>query len=98
MKVPTMLKLNAHKILISLVMTAGVAACSGGSDSGGDGAGGVGSGPASPAPVASDIPASALTSADAFVAFMNQLVDTGTNDTSEPIAVGDAAVPVIDTI
>ena len=87
-----MYKLDAHKLLIALVMTAGVAACGGG---GGDG-GGAFSG--APAASSGGIPASALVSVDVLVAFMNQLIDTGTNDTSEPILLGDASLPADDTI
>lgn len=85
-----MYKLDAHKLLIALVMTAGVAACGGG--------GGSGSAPGAPAASSGGIPASALASVDGLVAFMNQLIDTGTNDTSEPILLGDASLPADDTI
>ena len=94
-----MFKLDAHKLLIALVMTAGVAACGGGGGGGG-GDVGVGGGGGS-APVASScgvIPASALASVDGLVAFMNQLIDNCTNDTSEPILLGDAILPADDTI
>lgn len=90
-----MFKPNVHKILIVLAMTAAVAACGGGG-SGGGGGGGVAA-PASPAPATSNIPASALLSVDGLIAFMNQLIDTATNETSEPINLGDAALPVDDT-
>ena len=86
-----MLKLDAHKLLIALVMTAGVAACGGGG-------GGGGSAPGEPAASSGGIPASALASVDGLVAFMNQLMDTGTNDTSEPILLGDASLPVDNAI
>ena len=79
-----MLKLDAHKLLIALVMTAGVAACGGGG----------GSAPGEPAASSGGISASALASVDGLVAFMNQLMDTGINDTSEPILLGDASLPV----
>ena len=83
-----MFKFDAHKLLIALVMTAGVAACGGGG----------GSAPGAPAASSGGIPASALASVDGLVAFMNQLIDTGTNDTSEPILLGDASLPADDTI
>ena len=94
-----MLKLVAHKLLIALVMTAGVAACGGGGGGGG-GDVGVGGGGGS-APVASScgvIPASALASVDGLVAFMNQLINNCTNDTSEPILLGDAILPADNAI
>ena len=92
-----MLKLDVHKLLIALVMTAGLAACGGGG--GGGVGGGTGGGtPGTPAASSGDIPASALASVDGLVAFMNQLIDTGTNDTSEPILLGDASLPVDNAI
>lgn len=84
-----MLKLDAHKLLIALVMTAGVAACGGG---------GGGSAPGAPAASSGGIAATALASVDGLVAFMNELMDTGTNDTSEPILLGDASLPVDNAI
>ena len=88
-----MIKLDVHKLLIALVMTAGLAACGGG------GGGGTGGGtPGTPAASSDGIPASALASVDGLIAFMNQLIDTGTNDTSEPILLGDASLPADDTI
>ena len=95
-----MLKFNLHTPLIVLVMTAAVAACGsggGGADVGAVG-GGAGGTPGAAAPATSDIPASALASVDGLIAFMNQLIDNGTNDTSEPIRLGDASLPVDDTI
>ena len=90
-----MKKLDAHKLLIALAMTVGVAACGGGGGSDG----GVGGGaPGTPAPSSGDVPASALASVDGLIAFMNQLIDTGTNDTSEPILLGDASLLVDDTL
>ena len=95
-----MLKFNLNTPLIVLVMTAAITACGsggGGADVGGVG-GGVGGAPGAAAPATSDIPASALASVDGLIAFMNQLIDNGTNDTSEPIRLGDASLPVDDTI
>ena len=100
-----MLKLDAHKLLIALVMTAGLAACGGGGGGGVDGGGavggvggGAGGAPGTPAPSSGDVPASALASVDGLVAFMNMLIDTGTNDTSEPILLGNASLQVDDTL
>ena len=93
-----MLKFNLHKPLMVLVLTAGVAACGSGGGSS-DFGGGTGGTPNPPNPSAtSDTPASALASVGGLIAFMNQLIDTGTNDTSEPIVLGDASLPVDDTI
>ena len=74
---------------MALVMTAAVAACGGG-----------GSGAAAPSAPTSlpGIPASALDSVDGLIAFMTQLIDTGTNDTSEPILLGESVLPVNDAI
>ena len=95
-----MYKFSVKPSLIVLAMTAALAACGGGSGGGADVGGGAGGAPgaAAPAPATSDIPASALASVDGLIAFMNQLIDTGTNDTSEPIRLGDASLPVDDTI
>ena len=88
-----MLKFNLRTTFIALVMTASVAACGGGG--GGDGSDVAA--PSSPS-LSSDIPASALASVDGLIAFMNNLIDTGTNDTSEPILLGESVLPVSDTI
>lgn len=84
-----MVKLNIRTTCMALVMTAAVAACGGG-----------GSGAAAPsAPTSlSGIPASALDSVDGLIAFITQLIDTGTNDTSEPILLGESVLPVNDAI
>jgi len=90
-----MLKFKLYTPLIALVLTAALTACG---DGGGDADfGGGAGGPPNPA-ATSDIPASALASVDGLIAFMNLLIDTGTNDTSEPILLGDATLPVDDTI
>ncbi len=44
-----------------------------------------------------DVPQSAQQSVGGLVAYINQLIATGTNDTSEPILVGDAVLPTDDT-
>ena len=101
-----MFKFTVNRPLIAMVMTAALAACGGGGGGGsgvgaGVGAGvggGAGGAPGAAAPATTDIPASALASVDGLIAFMNQLIDTGTNDTSEPIVLGDASLPVDDTI
>ena len=91
-------KFKIYTPLIALVMTAAVVGCGGG---GGGDVGAVGGGAGGAPVVAPDpnsIPASALASVDGLIAFMNQLIDNGTNDTSEPIVLGDASLPVDDTI
>ena len=93
-----MFRFNVQTILIALVMTAAVTACSGGADDGGGVGGGPNGTPGQPISATTDIPASALASVDGLIAFMNQLIDNGTNDTSEPIVLGDASLPVDDTI
>lgn len=94
-----MFKFNVYRPLIAMVITAALAACGGGGEGVGAGVGGgAGGAPGAAAPATTDIPASALASVDGLIAFMNQLIDTGTNDTSEPIVLGDASLPVDDTI
>ena len=87
-----MLNFNLRARFMALVMTGAVASCGGG---GGE------SDVAAPAPRASSasgIPASASQSVDGLVAFVTRLIDTMTNDTSEPILLGDTVLPVSDTI
>ena len=88
-----MVKFNIRTTCMALVMTAAIAACGGGGGS--DAA--APSSPTSPTSL-SGIPASALDSVDGLIAFMNQLRDTGTNDTSEPILLGESVLPVNDAI
>lgn len=85
-----MFKLNGCKPLIGLAITAAVAGCGGG---------GGGSSAAAPAaaPATCAIPASALASVGGLIAFVNQLIDTATNETSEPLALCDVTLPVDDT-
>ena len=96
-----MFKLNGCKPLIALAITAAVAGCGGGGGGGvGVGVGGGGGSAAAPAaaPATCAIPASALASVGGLIAFMNQLVDTATNETSEPLALCDVTLPVDDTV
>ena len=90
-----MFKLNVCKPLIALAITAAVAACGGG----GGGGSSAGSGAAAPVAAASAcaIPASAVASIGGLLAFLNQLIDTATNETSEPLALCDVTLPVDDT-
>ena len=85
-----MFKLNLPKSLVALAVAAAVSAC-------GSGGGGGGGGGAAPPPVATtDVPASAQQSVSGLIAFMNGLI-ASTSETSEPILVGDAVLPVDDT-
>lgn len=93
-----MFRFNVYTVLIGLVMTAAVTACSGGAEGGGGVGGGLNGTPGQPISSTTDIPPSALASVDGLIAFMNQLIDNGTNDTSDPIVLGDASLPVDDTI
>ena len=82
-----MFKLNIPKSLVALAVAAAVSAC------GSDGGGG-----AAPPPVATtDVPASAQGSVSGLIAFMNGLI-ASTSETSEPILVGDAVLPVDDAV
>ena len=88
-----MFRFNIYTPLTTLVMATALAAC------GGD-VGAVGGGASGPpgAAATSDIPASALASVDGLIAFINQLIDKDANDTSEPIQLGGASLPVANTI
>ena len=80
-----MFKLKIPTSLVALAVAAAVSAC--GSDGGGGSA---------PPPVATtDVPASAQGSVSGLIAFMNGLI-AATSETSEPILVGDAVLPVDD--
>ena len=90
-----MLKFNLRTTFTALVMTASVAAC------GSSGTHVIESSPPSTRSLPSllsGIPASALARVDGLIAFMNQLINTGTNDTSEAIRLGESVLPVNDTI
>lgn len=54
------------------------------------------SGVESAAAPTSDVPASAQASVTGLVAYLNRLIDE-TNETSEPVLLGDAVLPVDDT-
>ncbi len=59
---------------------------------------GCGGGSGKKAARTTDVPQSAQQSVGGLVAYINQLIATGTNDTSEPILVGDAVLPTDDTV
>ena len=92
-----MFKLNGCKPLIALAITATVAACGGGGSSGAAGPGAPGA-PLAAAPATCAIPASAVASVGGLIAFLNQLIDTATDEVSEPIALCDVTLPVDDTV
>ena len=45
----------------------------------------------------SDFPSSALQSVDGLIAYAKQLIASSTNETSEPVRLGDATLPVSET-
>lgn len=77
---------KSRAALAALAAAAALGACGGG---------GGGGGTPAPAP-SSDIPASAQSSIDGLLAYVNQLIG-GSSDSSEPVKVGDAVLPVSDT-
>ena len=81
-------------VLASVLATALLAGCGGGGSSGAAGLGA----PLGAAPATCAIPASAVASVGGLIAFLNQLIDTATNEVSEPIALCDVTLPVDDTI
>lgn len=89
-----MFKLNVCKPLIALAITLAVAACGGGGCGGGGSSGAAA--PIAP-PATCPIPASAVASIGGLMAFLNQLINTATNETSEPLALCDVTLPVDDT-
>lgn len=70
-----------------------ITACGGGG--GGDGNGTVAGG--TTATDAGGIPQSALVSASALVAYMKELIASGTSDAAEPLTLGDITLPVDDS-
>ena len=82
------------RLIAALVGALALAGCGGGGSGGGGGfPGGAGSGGGGDG---NNIPASALQSVDAFIAYMKGLVATA-QDSSEPISLGDAVLPVSDS-
>ncbi|MEJ5992329.1 hypothetical protein WG902_20175 [Ramlibacter sp. PS3R-8] len=71
-----------------LAAAALLAGCGGGSDD---------SGPVMASGGASQVPAAALQSAEGLVAFLRSVNQNGTDSTSAPLALGDAAFPKTDT-
>ena len=86
--------LKKQWVLASVLATALLAGCGGGGSSGAAGLGA----PLAAAPATCAIPASAVASVGGLIAFLNQLIDTATNEISEPIALCDVTLPVDDTI
>lgn len=82
--------MNARSAIVLAAACAALAGCGGGG-------GGGGSGPVNTTSSAGDvIPDSALVSASSLVAYLQQLI-AGTNETSEPVGLGNATLPVDDT-
>lgn len=82
-----MFKLNIPTSLVALAVAAAVSACGSGGDGG-----------SIPPPVATtDVPASAQQSVSGLITFINGLI-AATSETSEPILVGDAVLPVDDAV
>ena len=73
---------------VVLAAAALLAGCGGGSD---DGA------PVRASSGTSQVPASALQSADGLAAFLRNLNQNGTDSTSAPLVLGDAKLPTTDT-
>ncbi len=77
---------NLRHLLLALCASLALAAC--GSSDNDD---------APPVARTTDVPASAQQSVGGLIAYINELIATMTNDTSEPILVGDATLPTSDT-
>lgn len=82
-----MLNIKLSGAAVALAAAAALSACGGDGNGGGSGSTGASGG----------IPASALASVDGLMAFMNDLIANRTDETSEPIDLGDAALPTDDT-
>jgi ABC-type glycerol-3-phosphate transport system substrate-binding protein len=79
--------MKARTLLATLAACAALVACGGG---------GGGGGGAATTTTADNLPAGAVASASALVAYLMELIGTAI-DTSEPLALGDATLPVTDT-
>ena len=77
--------LKLRHALLALATASALAGCGGGDD--GDSAQG-------PPSSNSDVPQAARQSQDGLVAYMKQLIASSTNETSEPVRLGDASLPV----
>jgi hypothetical protein len=77
------------RVVLAAAALALVAGCGGGNEDGGSRA-------ASSRP-ASEVPASALQSPEGLAAFQKSLNNSSTDATSEPLVLGDAALPVSDS-
>lgn len=80
--------MNARSAIVLLAACAALAGCGGGD--GGDAAAAP-----TPAPGGNTIPSSALASVDGLLAYVRGLI-AATDDTSEPVGLGDAKLPVDD--
>lgn len=83
-----MKQLSKRTGCVVLAAVALLAGCGGASDDGG---------PVRASSGASQVPAAALQSSDGLAAFLRSLNQNGTDSTSEPLALGDAAFPKTDT-
>ena len=81
-------RLFPRHALLALCASAALTACGGG--------GGGGHDEAAPNRT-SDVPASAQQSVSGLLAYVNDLIANKTNETSEPVFLGDATLPTSDT-
>ena len=86
-----MSELKLRHVLVALATAAALAGCGGGG--GGNDEVGAQADTASN----SDVPATALQSVDGLMAYGKQLIASMTNETSEPVRLGDATLPKSDT-
>lgn len=84
------------RLIAALVSALTLCNCGGGGGGGNGGGGGFPTGGGTGAGTGDSIPASALESVDAFIAYMKGLVATAL-DNSEPVILGDAVLPVSDS-
>ena len=87
-----MKKQTMHNAALLAAMAALLAACGGGG-----GGGEVFTAPPANTTTTTEVPSSAQSSMSGLIAYLNDLIGNRTNDTSEPVVLGDAVLPKDET-
>ena len=93
-------RLFPRHALSALCAAAALTACGGDGGDGGGGGGATGATGAATGEASrrgTDVPASALQSVSGLLAYMNDLIANSTNETGQPVLLGDGTLPMSDT-